>query len=51
MKMFMKEGKPYLALFASRDLCIGEELRYDYGVSDLPWRTSDVPVSYIHTIN
>lgn len=34
-----KEGtETYLALFALRDIKIGEELRYDYGVKDLPWR-------------
>ncbi|XP_064644632.1 uncharacterized protein LOC135498309 [Lineus longissimus] len=43
MRMVAKEGKPYLALFASRNIGIGEELRYDYGVTDLPWRTSDKP--------
>lgn len=34
----IKEGKTYLALYALRDIAIGEELRYDYGVKDLPWR-------------
>lgn len=28
----------YLALYARRDIMMGEELRYDYGVKDLPWR-------------
>ena len=28
----------YLALYALRDIAVGEELRYDYGVKDLPWR-------------
>ena len=26
-------------LFASKDIKVGEELRYDYGGGDLPWRT------------
>ena len=30
--------KTYLALYALRDIAVGEELRYDYGVTDLPWR-------------
>lgn len=35
----IKEGsKMYLALYARRDIMMGEELRYDYGVKDLPWR-------------
>ncbi|KAJ8046142.1 hypothetical protein HOLleu_04718 [Holothuria leucospilota] len=29
---------PRLCLFARRDIGEGEELRYDYGVDDLPWR-------------
>lgn len=35
----VKEGTAtYLTLYALRDIEIGEELRYDYGVKDLPWR-------------
>ena len=35
----VKEGsETYLVLYALRDIKIGEELRYDYGVKDLPWR-------------
>ena len=34
----VKEGsETYLVLYALRDIKIGEELRYDYGVKDLPW--------------
>ena len=34
----IKEGPLiYLALYALRDIMIGEELRCDYGVKDLPW--------------
>ncbi|XP_033739300.1 uncharacterized protein LOC117326688 [Pecten maximus] len=29
---------PYLCLYASRDIFTGEEIRYDYGVQNLPWR-------------
>jgi len=29
---------PHLCVFADRDIAIGEELRYDYGVPILPWR-------------
>ena len=35
----IKDGKNiYLALYALREISVGEELRYDYGVKDLPWR-------------
>ena len=30
--------RPHIALFAARNICKGEEIRYDYGVIDLPWR-------------
>uniref|UniRef100_A0A8W8LJI4 SET domain-containing protein n=2 Tax=Magallana gigas TaxID=29159 RepID=A0A8W8LJI4_MAGGI len=29
---------PRLCLFANRDIKAGEELRYDYGEANLPWR-------------
>ncbi|XP_061193714.1 uncharacterized protein LOC133201942 [Saccostrea echinata] len=38
MKCVSSKGKPHLALFAKRKIKIGEEIRYDYGVPDLPWR-------------
>ena len=31
-------SRPHLCLFAIRDIQEGEELRYDYGVPNLPWR-------------
>ena len=35
----IKDGKKiYLALYALREISTDEELRYDYGVKDLPWR-------------
>ncbi|XP_064653238.1 uncharacterized protein LOC135503564 [Lineus longissimus] len=37
-KVSTEKGSPALCLFANRDIEIGEELRYDYGVDDLPWR-------------
>lgn len=30
-------NRPYLALFALRDIYPDEELGYDYGPKDLPW--------------
>ena len=38
MRKVVSAEKPSLALFASRNICVGEELRYDYGIKDLPWR-------------
>ena len=37
-----------LCLFAKRDIAVGEELRYDYGVSDLPWRTASKTTGSSH---
>lgn len=38
MKKVMVYSLPHLCLFALRDIVSGTELRYDYGVKDLPWR-------------
>ncbi|XP_055363240.1 histone-lysine N-methyltransferase SUV39H2-like isoform X4 [Betta splendens] len=38
MKRVIAEGKPHLCLFALRDIKAGEEITYDYGGSDWPWR-------------
>ena len=38
MRKIKAGAKTYLALYALKDIAIGEELRYDYGVKDLPWR-------------
>ena len=37
MRKIKAETKTYLALYTLRDIAIGEELCYDYGVKDLPW--------------
>jgi SET domain-containing protein len=29
---------PAVMFFASKDICVGTEIRYDYGVPGLPWR-------------
>lgn len=39
MKKLELEGKPYLCLFAVKDIKQGEEITYDYGGNDLPWRS------------
>ncbi|KAM9750700.1 N-lysine methyltransferase KMT5A-like [Menidia menidia] len=38
MKKMISEGKPHLFLFALRDILPGEEITYNYGGSDWPWR-------------
>ncbi|KAL6484489.1 hypothetical protein MHYP_G00065340 [Metynnis hypsauchen] len=39
MKRLIVEGRPHLCLFALRDITPGEELTYDYGDADRPWRS------------
>ena len=38
MKKVMVHSLPHLCLFAVKEIFSGTELRYDYGVKDLPWR-------------
>ncbi|GAA6231476.1 uncharacterized protein LOC108899356 [Lates japonicus] len=38
MKYLTVEGKPHLCLFATRDISPGEEITYNYGESEWPWR-------------
>lgn len=38
MRQITVDGKLHLAMFAIKDVEEGEEVRYDYGVRDLPWR-------------
>ncbi|XP_033730273.1 N-lysine methyltransferase KMT5A-like, partial [Pecten maximus] len=38
MKQELYGDRPHLCLYANKDIAVGDELRYDYGVSDLPWR-------------
>ncbi|XP_052249698.1 uncharacterized protein LOC127857335 [Dreissena polymorpha] len=37
-KIVLVHGKPHLCLFAIKDISVNEELRFDYGVPNLPWR-------------
>lgn len=39
MKKIEVNGKPHLCLFALNDIKEGEEISYDYGSADCPWRT------------
>ncbi|KAI3354579.1 hypothetical protein L3Q82_019084, partial [Scortum barcoo] len=49
MKYLTVEGKPHLCLFrttfATRDISPGEEITYNYGESDWPWRCKDIIIS------
>ncbi|XP_033730108.1 uncharacterized protein LOC117319405, partial [Pecten maximus] len=38
MVKILEDGEPKLCLIAKKQIEKDEELRYDYGVSDLPWR-------------
>ncbi|XP_048854576.1 uncharacterized protein LOC125722457 isoform X2 [Brienomyrus brachyistius] len=38
MKVIKVDGRPHLCLFALRDIKEGEEITYDYGTNDWPWR-------------
>ncbi|XP_063048676.1 uncharacterized protein LOC134442436, partial [Engraulis encrasicolus] len=39
IKCLNLQGKPHLCLFATRDIRSGEEITYNYGDSDWPWRS------------
>lgn len=38
MKVIVHEATPHLCLFSTRSIACGEELRYDYGGLNCPWR-------------
>ena len=38
MKTITVAGKPHLCLFATRSISPGEEITYNYGDSEWPWR-------------
>ncbi|KAK3089196.1 hypothetical protein FSP39_001655 [Pinctada imbricata] len=42
VKLKMINKQPRLCLFASRDIYEGEEIRYDYGDQEAPWRQRSV---------
>lgn len=54
MKFLNVEGKPHLCLFATQDISAGEEITYNYGNSDWPWRSKVIRVyikSCVYTSN
>jgi len=44
-KVVAFDGMPHVLIIAGRDIGTGEELRYDYGVADAPWRNRN-PVNF-----
>lgn len=38
VKIVIVDRLPHLCIFALKDIQSGDELRYDYGIADLPWR-------------
>ena len=38
IKVIEVDGKPHLCLFALKNIVPGEEITYNYGDSDWPWR-------------
>nr|XP_021328440.1 uncharacterized protein LOC110438982 [Danio rerio] len=47
MKIINVDRKPYLCLFATKDISPGQEITYNYDVSEWPWRnkvTSDTEI-------
>ncbi|KAK3507684.1 hypothetical protein QTP70_033538 [Hemibagrus guttatus] len=39
MKIITVKGKPHLCLFATKSINPGEEITYNYGDSEWPWRS------------
>ena len=50
MKKVVADGKPHLCLFAVRDIIPGEEITYDYGGTDWPWREKVSQISFQNTV-
>ena len=49
MRVVVIDKTPHLALFATKTIYANEELRYDYGVTGLPWR-NEVNIIFIHSV-
>ncbi|XP_078322112.1 N-lysine methyltransferase KMT5A-A-like [Crassostrea virginica] len=50
MKLKIFNSYPRLCLFANRQINKGEEVRYDYGEKDVPWRKKEVQYTYYSSI-
>ena len=42
MRLLVVDERPALVLTALKDLAIGDEILYDYGEKNLPWKQSKV---------
>ena len=47
MKKIICEGVPKLWLCAIKDIKSGQQLTYDYGVNNLPWRKLKVSIYFV----
>ncbi|MBN3294754.1 KT5AA methyltransferase, partial [Polypterus senegalus] len=47
VKRITVKGKPHLCLFAIRDISPGEEITYDYGSGDWPWRCKVIMIQFL----
>ena len=45
------DGITHLCLFATADIPENTELRYDYGVPNLPWRTTGKSIFTVHVFH
>ncbi|MEQ2158984.1 hypothetical protein GOODEAATRI_017806 [Goodea atripinnis] len=50
MKVTGVDGRPHLCLFALKDIGPGEEITYNYGDSDRPWRSKVFIFSSIENV-
>ena len=37
-KVLLVNGVPHVAIFAIKDIDVGQEIMYHYGISKLPWK-------------
>ncbi|KAM9443574.1 uncharacterized protein Hap1MRO34_024808 isoform 2-T2 [Clarias gariepinus] len=51
MKKIEVDGKPHLCLFAVTDIKEGDEITYDYGGTDWPWRTKVMKDTTEHNVH
>lgn len=51
MKYLTLQGKPHLCLFAIRDINQGEEITYNYGDSNWPWRFKVIEIYVNRCVN
>ena len=42
LRIVYVDTKPHVVLFACRNISKNEEIRFDYGAENLPWRQKDI---------